>query len=486
MKFQRIIKGLTYLAAAAFIMAFIVIAVMRINYPFELEWMEGGQLEHVVRILDGQEIYVEPSLEFIPYIYTPLYSYISAGVAEITGVSFFPLRLVSYVSVLFTFVVLFFLVKKETKSSYWGLMAAGLYAAMYKIGGFWFDIARVDSLFILFFIISIYYLLKNDKLYNAVIAGIFAALSFLTKQSVVFMLFPLVLYLFVYKRKVALYYFSVLMVISVGVSLYFNIKTDCWYWFWNFGLPATHHWNWKYIYAFWTDDLFLSLAVAVIAVTAVFFKFNKEDNKPDKEKTYFYIYFLAGCLLDSWLLRLHYGGYLNALFPAFLAIAMLAPIGLAKLEKSAEGKDNIKSLVYFALLLQFSVLIYNPAKAIPTKQDEADGRKFIETLGNIKGDVFVPCHSYIPRLAGKKSYAHAVVLHDLFISKSHWKEKVRKELDSALSHQRFSAVIMNPEWHLPGLDKYYYKAGKIFPAGDNSFFTVIGHTRPDDIWMPKK
>jgi 4-amino-4-deoxy-L-arabinose transferase-like glycosyltransferase len=485
MKLRQVIKGLTYLAAAAFIMAFILTAVMRINYPFELEWMEGGQLDHIVKILDGQEIYVEPSLEFIPYIYTPLYSYISAGFAEITGVSFFPLRLVSYFSVLLTFIVLFKIVKDKTGSRYWAFISAGLYAAMFKTGGFWFDIARVDSLFILLFIVSIYYLLKKDKLYYAVIAGIFAALSFLTKQSVVFMLFPIVIWLFIYRRKAALYYFSTLMVISVGVSLYFNVKTDGWYWFWNFGLPATHHWNLKYLYAFWIDDLFLPLNIAVLSAIAVFFKINKNESQ-NKTDTAFYLYFLIGCLLDAWLLRLHYGGYLNALFPALLAIAILAPVGLAKIEKATEGKNGTTTLVYLVLLLQFSVLIYNPANAIPTKQDEAGGRKFIETLKNINGEVFVPCHSYIPRLAGKKSYAHAVVIHDLFISKSHWKEKVKRGLDSALSHHRFAAVIMNPEWHLPGLDKYYYKADKIFPDNDNSFYTVIGKTRPDDIWLPKQ
>ena len=483
MKTERIIKGLTYLAAALFILAFLYTAVMRINYPFELEWMEGGQLEHVVRILNGQEIYVAPSLEFIPYIYTPLYTYISAGIAEITGVSFFPLRLVSYISVLLTLILLYKIVKDKTKESYWAIIAAGLYAAMYKVGGFWFDIARVDSLFILFFFASIYYLLKNEKPLYAILAGLFAALSFLTKQSVVFMLFPIVLYLFIYERRKALWYFSTLMIVSVAVSLYFNIKTDGWYWFWNFSLPVTHHWNLKYFYSFWTIDLIKHFAIALSMVAVVFIKM---DSKKLSKRELFYLYFLIGCLLDAWLLRMHYGGYLNVLFPALLAIAMLAPIGFAKLQTIFSNKKNAQKIIYLMVLLQFLVLLYNPGKEIPTRQDEKTGKEFITKLKNIKGDVFVPCHSYIPRLAGKKSYAHAVVIHDLFISKSHWKTKVWNELDSALSHHRFSAVIMNPEWHLPELDKYYHRAGTIFDKNVQSFFTVIGKTRPNDIWLPNK
>ena len=485
MKTASLIKSLTYIAATGFILMFIVTAVLRINYPFELEWMEGGQLEHVVKIINGEEIYVEPSLEFIPYIYTPLYNYVSASIGTVTGISFFPLRLVSYFSVLITFFLLFKIVKNETGSRYWAFISAGLYAAMYKIGGFWYDIARVDSLFILLFIASVYFLLRSDKTVNYVIAGIFAALSFLTKQSVIFMLFPIVLYLFIYKRKQSIFYFTTLMVISLGVSLYFNIKTSGWYWFWNFGLPVTHHWNWKYLIAFWTDDLFLPLIISFLATLILFFK-TDENEEPDKEKKAFYLFFFAGCLIDSWLLRLHYGGYLNALFPAYLAIAMLAPIGLAKIEKSFENKKNLQFYVFLITLLQFSVLIYNPANAVPSNDDVVGGYKFIKTLKSIEGDVFVPCHSYIPRLAGKNSYAHAVVIHDLFISKSHWKVKVKNELDSALSNHRFSAVIMNPEWHLPGLDKYYYRAGTVFGDDDKSFFTVIGKTRPNDIWLPRE
>ncbi|HEY5933316.1 MAG TPA: hypothetical protein VIU61_01700, partial [Kofleriaceae bacterium] len=45
----------------------------RFAYPYDLEWMEGGLLHHAQRISDGNGIYVVPSVDFIPYLYTPLY-----------------------------------------------------------------------------------------------------------------------------------------------------------------------------------------------------------------------------------------------------------------------------------------------------------------------------------------------------------------------------------------------------------------------------
>ena len=45
----------------------------RIEYPYDLEWMEGGMLIHAWRIQQELGIYVPPSSDFIPYIYPPLY-----------------------------------------------------------------------------------------------------------------------------------------------------------------------------------------------------------------------------------------------------------------------------------------------------------------------------------------------------------------------------------------------------------------------------
>ena len=38
----------------------------RWNYPFDLEWMEGGMLVHVDRLRSGEGLYVPPSADFIP------------------------------------------------------------------------------------------------------------------------------------------------------------------------------------------------------------------------------------------------------------------------------------------------------------------------------------------------------------------------------------------------------------------------------------
>jgi hypothetical protein len=73
------IKLLRYLLAAgaiSYILTYIIIALLRLQYPYELEWMEGGMVDHALRVLSGQKLYVRPSLEFVPFIYPPLFTYL--------------------------------------------------------------------------------------------------------------------------------------------------------------------------------------------------------------------------------------------------------------------------------------------------------------------------------------------------------------------------------------------------------------------------
>jgi 4-amino-4-deoxy-L-arabinose transferase-like glycosyltransferase len=82
----------TLFIAIGYIGLYLSLAWSRVSYPFELEWMEGGSVGHVRRLLAGQQIYVAPSLDFIPYPYPPFYYYVSAAAAHLFGLTFGSLR----------------------------------------------------------------------------------------------------------------------------------------------------------------------------------------------------------------------------------------------------------------------------------------------------------------------------------------------------------------------------------------------------------
>src|SRR6185295_9486540 len=107
-------RALSLLLAAAFLACYLAIALARIGYPYELEWMEGGMVEHVRRLVEGRAIYAEPSLEFVSFLYPPLYYAVCAVPSVVLGTGFLPLRLVSFGSSLGVLALMFLLVRRET------------------------------------------------------------------------------------------------------------------------------------------------------------------------------------------------------------------------------------------------------------------------------------------------------------------------------------------------------------------------------------
>src|SRR5690242_9668573 len=86
------------LVGAAHLVLFLYVIARRFAYPFDLEWMEGGMLLHAKRIAEGQPIYAPPSVDFVPYLYTPLYPAIVALLGKLVGIGYALGRFVSLAS----------------------------------------------------------------------------------------------------------------------------------------------------------------------------------------------------------------------------------------------------------------------------------------------------------------------------------------------------------------------------------------------------
>jgi len=167
----------------------IYITFCRIRYPFSLEFVEGDTLIQVYRILQGKLLYAQPSFQYIAMNYPPLYFYVSSFFARLIGFGFFPLRLVSFVSSLGCISVIYLICRKEGTGILPALIASGFFASTYKLGGAWFDIARVDMLAVFLVLLAVY-LTRIQSLAAYIIAGIVFGLSCLTNKPV-YIGFPL-------------------------------------------------------------------------------------------------------------------------------------------------------------------------------------------------------------------------------------------------------------------------------------------------------
>ena len=485
-------KFLRYLllsVAILFIIVYLILAFLRIGYPFELEWMEGGSVDHVIRILSGQKLYVSPSLEFVPFIYTPVYFYLSAVLSKIVGIGFLPLRLISFISSLGCLFVIFLMVKGETGSNFSGIVASSLFAATFRISGAWFDIARADSLFLFFLLAGLYLIKFRESTKSYVLAGVLFSLSFLTKQIALVISLPIMVYCVLLNRRRSIYFIGAVVMI-VGVSTYLlNWIHDGWYNYYVFDLPRQHSIAKSVFLDFWTKDIISTLSIACIM--SIFYLFTELLNSNRKDFL-FYFLMLIGLLGGAWLSRLHTGGYDNVLFPAYAALSILFGLAIHTafefIRAASAGKwKSMQICVYLICIIQFFGLRYNPIAQIPTQKDLEAGGAFINTMSQLSGDILVPYHGYLPTLAGKRSNAHHQAVSDVLRGKDcPAKAQLIDQISRAIREKRFDAIILGSVWFRELTETHYTIQRRIFD-NENVFWPVTGmRTRPSYIFVPKR
>ncbi len=472
--------------SVGFIAMFLVVAVIHLTYPFELEWMEGGMVDHVQRVLRGEPLYVAPSVDFVPFIYTPLYSYVSALAARVLGIGFEPLRLVSLLASVGCLLLIFACVARETHDRFAALVSAGLFAATYRLGGAWLDIARVDTLFLALFLAFLYLLRGATSVGGQLAAGATVALSFLTKQTALMMALPVLAADLVARRRTAIPPAATAAAAIGGSVIAFDLASHGWFSYYAFSLPSQHPWVLAFAGPFWTRDMLGPFAVAA-AVAA--YGLLARPHRPGA--TWFWASTLVGTVGGSFVSRLHTGGYDNVLIPAFAGFAIVAGLGLASVNgRLQDGRRGqvARIGVLVLLLAQFGLLRYDPRALLPSQRDEAAGRDFLAQLAGIKGDVYVPFHGFLPTLVGKQAHAHAQAIADIWEGRAD--DRVRASflelLREAFRQRRFSAVITDQDWFSKvGLDETYERVRPVFT--DLKVFTPVTGMpwRPSWVWVPK-
>jgi len=246
-----------FIASLFYFLLFVWVVVQRIAYPFELEWMEGAMLDHVIRVMQSRPLYIEPSLEFIPFLYTPLFYFISAFLCSLTGIDLWPLRLISVLSTLICLVLMYLFVKKVTNSWFYGIVSIGVFTASYSISGYWFDLARVDMLALALLLGSLYCLYTSTSAVGFAISGFLMACAFFTKQTNLIPGLMMCIYCFVSLRGLQKVFFPfVFLSFTLGSSIILHLQSEGWSTYYIFILAQHHDLIVSRFLKFWWEDLF--------------------------------------------------------------------------------------------------------------------------------------------------------------------------------------------------------------------------------------
>jgi hypothetical protein len=500
-----VFKYVLVAAGVVGVLAFLAVAYARMDYPYELEWMEGGAVDHVMRVVSGQPLYVRPSLVFTPFIYTPLYFYLSGLLSLATGVGFLPLRLVSTLASLGCMALIFEFVRRESGSSFSGAAAAGLFAACFKVGGAWYDMGRADMLFLALALGAIYALRFYPGTRGALWAALLGWLAFMSKQTALIVMVPLCLARLREGRGSGRFVFPAALAALVGGStLAYNALSGGWFAYYIFDLPGRHALHFDMLPDVLTVDLFFLLpGMAFLALVYAFSLLAGRRAQQRPGDLLFHLMAAAGLVGAGVSGRIHAGGYVNVLIPAFAGAAIYAGLGLhvlleragipgglnvVKDARAAAPTGALTALAALGLLAglgQFWLLRYPPLAQIPGRADQAAGDALVEMVAAVDGEVYIPYHGYLAALAGKTTQAQGMALEDVFRSSDEeGRDVLKAEIREAIQGRRFAAIILDGEWRfMAEIEANYSYAGPIFEDED-VFWPATGMpTRPQRLYL---
>ncbi len=475
--------------SALALLLFLLTALRRLRYPFELDRMESAMMTTVWRVVHGMPIYTKPSLEWTPFLYAPLFFYCAAAMTKLTGVGYAALRLVSLVSTLGSCAVLIAFVRRETRNVMAAVASAGLYLMLYSLVLSWYDIGRVDSLSVFFFLLAIF----CTRFTSPLLAALVWTLAFQTKQG--FLPIAVLSFLVHWQQPrrllLGLLSFAVLAFGSIALC---NHATHGWYRYYVFGTVAQLGPSLRQGLLFVPFDLLQPLGPALALVG---FALVLRPPAWTGRAASFYGILSAIIVGGIWFARAHEGAYVNTLLPVYAWICLLFGIALARLTNAfppASQGDHAPSalplhlilpaLVWLIAFLQIAMHLYRPG-AFGTSAEVAKARwDFIARLRATPGEVWVVNHSYDGLLAGKGMYAEM----DAFDAVLGRRDGASiAEVQNALQQHRFTAIILDrapesytPAWLFGGAEfqrSYPFRAfapdAKLPEAGDQPLMLYL-------------
>jgi hypothetical protein len=249
--------------SAGFILLFLYTALRRMGYPFSFDQIEGGMVTSVWRVAHGYPLYIAPTRDFVPYLYAPLYFYLAAALGNIVGAGYAGLRLLSILSAVGSFAVIYTIIHGETRSRLASIAGAGLFAACYMPLQGWFDLGRVDSLFVFLLLLAIY-CTRRAPILLAVLVWLVA---FQVKQTIIPVAVLVLCAEWQRPRRMALG--LVTMLAGFGASLVLiNRATGGWYSFYLFGTAKGLPWVARTGVLYVPTDLLQPFGLALLILLA--------------------------------------------------------------------------------------------------------------------------------------------------------------------------------------------------------------------------
>ncbi len=469
--------------ALGYAATYLGIAALTVGYEYQLEWLEGGIVDEVGRALAGRQLYAPPRLEYVAYVYTPLYFYAAAATAGVLGLDLLAPRLLSLLATLGSTALIVAFVRKELvrlgapgESWTYGLLSGGFFLATFDLTGKWFHLARVDSLALFLLLAGCHGIRFGRSPASAVASGFLLCAAFLTKQTALVAAVPMLAALLFTERRRALRVGGALAAALLVSSVGFELASGGWYRYFVFDLPRHHGIVPERWITFWTHDLLRVWIAVVGSILALLSLFGR-----DRGTAGFYTGLWIGFVGSSLVARVRPAGWINSLLPAAAALAITFPlaVALARTRSRPTRWGGVgRTLAGALLLVQLLLLAYDPRSAVPTEEDRRAGERLLRYVREIEGEVLIPQHRFLQTRVGKTSFALDMAADDVLRAPDHpARRRLLTEIQTAIRSLRFDAVILHDDgWtrRVPGFGEAYVFVEDLF--GESPVYRpVVGY-----------
>jgi hypothetical protein len=513
------------------IWVFVVLArvfLSRLSYPLDLEWMEGGTLTHALRLARGQPLYAEPSVDFVSFLYTPLYPAVLCLLSKIFGLSYVLGRAVSILAFAGALVCLVAAVRGiaqqfeseelEAVATTAGLLGAAAVCLAFPFCGAFYDLVRCDSLWLFLVSAGLYYCSPGRSLTRIVLGALLLVLGFFTKQTAApFMVAAAASVALTSGIKRGLVFSAVVFGSTTTAILVGQYLTDGWLWIYIYRLHQSHETVVERIWPETPRIVFDEGFVLLVPVAAclLFVAFRRRLSR----RLFYWASMAAAGLATAAVGSATQGAYDNAYIPAVYFGALLSaacavelPALAAELRASPGaavwsigerhgswlGSMRIFSLLGLALLsAHVMTRRLDPSAHVPTQQDRAEARRLLAYLTEQGPEILVPGHPFYSVLAGGKGHLHIMGVNDVYS----WprtitsdpgrdaaiKDRFRESVTSSFRSQRWTMVIQDDcaTPRLPGLNRYYRLVEDLAPRGRAPRSLTGYPCAPRHVWVPR-
>ncbi len=440
----RSMRLLTLALGAVLVVLALWVVIQRFRYPIDGEWMTGAIRDGVERVRDGQQLYVAPSARFIPFVYTPLYFWVSGALAHFCA-TFMACKLVSIAATLATAWGIFRIARSLGATPFWSGIALLLHVATYSLTLLFYDLERVDAFYAAIIVLALAVLLSRGSLFATIVSGALLGLAFYAKQAGLLAFVSVVVGLVLAgerRRALAVGLAGGFVLVAVGV--YLDVRTGGWFRYYCLKLPSAHGLRAERVSMFFIVDVPKAFAITLgsVAVSVpVLWSLLRHRRRPEGA-TWQDIVFaavIAAAMASSFFFRAHSGGWPNVLV-AWLPLGCAATaVAATRAEQRASGTKlaHLTSVMLLGLVsLQLLGAMFDPLELSPNREDMAERERFIALIRKLeeRGEVIVTTAGNIT----KPSSAHAAALYDIVRAGDH----APTDLLEGLEERRYEAIFL--------------------------------------------